>query len=170
MRTENVFAVAKALTKKPMTIKALTGRTGLSYATVKRALEDIKAVRVEGSWPIEWTKPLVEPEYGISLADISTLTPSIASAEGTAVVLVDLVQGDDLLARWQDRQEAFAAELKNLVVRPDTDPAKLSAALANGASALASLAYAIREQETKPEWFTILGGQLDRFDHDKLVS
>lgn len=153
MRSTNTNSVAALVIDKPMSIPAIVQTTGLSYSTVKRALDTLSAQQVEGTWPIEWKigttgkLPKTMPEVGPELA---------------GRVAVGVKKIDNLVSMWNERRQQLGMAWAALEIKPTDDPKKLAEGFATAASTLANLANTIQSVATKPDWFTLAGGELEQ--------
>lgn len=151
MRNPNVKKVAAALFAAPSTVQSIVDQTGVSYSTVTRALKELRAVPSTG-WPTKWSLPVGEaPVY----------EKSIAPKGIDNVVSVELEEADDWLPRWERARDQFSEGIGALWLAADANPKELREAFSKAAKTLASIAYALQNVEDKPDWFTLLGGELE---------
>jgi len=135
----------------PRTIPDLAKRTGLAYNTVKTALERMKASPIEGSYPAKWQLD------GKPSAEIETATVRIGKKQDLDVT-VSISTHADWIDRWNAARKTFGQSVMMMAIDHDSDPAKLSAEFAAGASSFAGLAFAIQQVQDRPDWYELLSG------------
>ncbi len=156
MRHDTLRTVATTLhALGPSTVRDLAQTAGLAYNTVKHALTELGASKLSNTFPAEW------------MLDLGTVDEALFQPPGpklsktTSSTAVDLVQSDDWVSRWDALRPKFGATISHLAIDPAADPGKLAEDFAKGASTLASIAYALRQVENLPEWFELMGGELE---------
>ena len=143
MRTESVVKIMAVLLKKPCTVKDISQLTGLSYSTVGRALAQIGVEAVKDSWPVKWRMS----------GDVPVVPTKAQPGEFI----------DNFVSRWQDGRNKLGKGIVGIEVRPDSDPKEVADQFSQAASTLTNAAYTLREVANKPDWFELIGGNLDDY-------
>lgn len=137
------------------TVGDLEKRTGLAYNTVKTTLLAIGATPRAGTWPRVWG-------FEQTHKSLTTVTaPQLRGAEKDLNIIVSIDSYTDWAARWEAARKQFGQDVAMQAIVPDADPAKLAAELALGAQSLAGLAYALQQVADRPDWFQMLGGDIE---------
>lgn len=155
MRTDTKRKIIEVLAKRPHTRDQLVALTGLSRATIVNAIREMGLVKMPGTYPAYY---MLAPDTEIASMNIDTL---VSTPKATARLLVGHRQYDDWVPRWNGAVRHFGQLLSNLTIEPDSDPRQLYNELANAAETIASLAYALQVVKGKPDWYTLLGGNLE---------
>ena len=156
MRHDTLRLVATTLqTIGPATVRDVATTAGLAYNTVKTALMVLSAALVPNTYPAEWEIDLANVDASLFQAPGPKLTKTASTTS------VDLVQSDGWVPRWDALRPKFGVTISHLAIDPAVDPGKLAEDFAKGASTLASIAYALRQVENQPEWFELMGGDLE---------
>ena len=143
MRTESVVKIMAVLLKKPCTVKDISQLTGLSYSTVGRALAQIGVEAVKDSWPVKWRMS----------GDVPVVPTKAQPGEFI----------DTLASKWEDGRNRIGSGIASIKVRPDSNPKELAEKFEQAANTMTNAAYTLREVANKPDWFELLGGNLE--DH-----
>lgn len=139
----------------PASVRTISNTAGVSYNTVKNALGPLKALPIEDRWPTEWMLDMTEVDDTL----FQPAPPKLSKSATTTTV--DIVTVDNWVERWESTRSRFGSTIGRIKLEPDNDPSQLAEDFAKGASTLASLAHALRQVEDKPEWFELLGGNLE---------
>lgn len=150
MRSRSLQQIVAVLIPGPADALKISHVTGLSYSTVRRGLDELGATRVPNTWPIEWK---------IDTSQIARPEPELG--EGDMRVSIPIRESDDWPQRWEAAREALAVSIAGLQITPQDDPKALAVAFQRGATSLASIAYAIDQVANRPDWYTLIGGELE---------
>ena len=152
MRSDSISKVQFALmaATESYTIQRLQAHTKLSYATVKRALQEIGAKPVAGTWPVEWTIELDKPRAFDGVPDLRR-TPDEPR------VIVPLRSIDNLVSMWNKSAAHVTSKLADIVLTSDTKPAEVIETFRNAAELFASVTLQLEQVADKPDWLTLLG-------------
>lgn len=149
MRTRSLQQIQAVLLPGPADARKISQVTRLSYSTVRRGLEEIGAERVPDTWPVEWkidaSQVRREPELG----------------KGDMRVSIPIREYHDWPQRWEEARESLAMNIAALQITPQDDPKALAVAFQRGATSLASIAYAIDQVANRPDWYSLIGGELE---------
>lgn len=158
MRHDIVQTVEKLLdTTKGQTIKELTVKAGVSPNTVRTALDHLGAVS-DGFHPAGWTK--VAKTKQASLATKSQPTVS-----------VPLDIDGDWVNRWEKARQRVGSRFATTEIMAESDPKELCSLFLDAAKIFSSIAYELEQIKDKPDWFELLGGQLESdFEEERQVS
>ena len=142
MRTDSIIKIMAALLKKPCTVKDISQITGLSYSTVGRALTQLSVEPVANSWPVKWK--------------ITGDVPKVLDKpEGVFI--------DTLASRWEAGRDRIGSGISALKMLPDSDPKDLAKSFEEAADTMSNAAYTLREVANKPDWFELIGGNLEDY-------
>lgn len=154
MRTDNLQKVAAALiTGAAMSARVIAQHTGLSYNTVKSALIKLEAEEVPDSYPTEWKMTNAVLDRAVSTE------PKLGSSD--LRLSIPLREESDWPQRWEIARQPLSKALGHLTISAETDPKELVMTLQVAATNLASIAYAVSQVQYKPDWFTLIGGDID---------
>lgn len=155
MRAETLALVRSTLKKanNPLTIDEITTLSGVSRNSVRSALVRLEAIS-DGNYPSRW------------IGNQSSKPASIAGHKKRTVA-VPLDIGGDWITRWETARQRVGATLATTEISRDSDPNKLFELFADAAKVFASIAYALKENKDKPDWYQSLGGSVETlFEED----
>lgn len=157
-RTDTKRRVATLLaTSGPLSAGDITKLTGLSYNTVRNALEKIGA-QSDGGFPAEYS-------YSGEIDTEKLLAQHPSLATGEEMLLIDLEQREKWVDDWNRSIPKLARHMEKLVLFPADDPKILKEQLRKIFTPMAGLAYQLQLHEDDPSWYSALGG-----DPEKKVS
>lgn len=149
MRSDNVRKIEYAMRsrKEPVSVNFLQAHTRLSYSTVARALTELGAQQVPGTWPIEWSigQDSVEPQRDIRRE---------ASEEP---IIVPFRQIDSLPSMWNKSAQNVTSKLGNVKLQMDTNLPETIETFRNAAELFASITQQLESVADKPDWLAELG-------------
>ena len=169
MRTDSIQKVVTALSSASsgMTARMISQRTGLSYNTVKAVLVTLEAEEIPNSYPREWIM-FVDSDLSIG-SGRPTIGPKLGQSQNDSWVSIPLREEADWPQRWELARKPFGELLIGLTITAMSDPRELASTLQTAATNLASIAYALACVQHKPDWFTLIGGDIDP-ETSKIVS
>lgn len=142
MRTESLDKVQIAMKDKAeYSAREIEQRTGLSYNTVLTALGILGAEQVPDTKPRKWK--------------MATGVVTVKSQSGEFL--------DNLASRWEEGRNRIGSGIASIKVQPDSDPKALAERFSQAANTMTNAAYTLREVANKPDWFELIGGNLE--DH-----
>jgi hypothetical protein len=141
--------IREALTKTPQSARQLCDSTGLSLVEVHASLSRLNALIMVGKSPARWRLP----ETGHVL--------TLAAKGADNLVSIDVRHYSDVPGQWNLSAGIVGMTLAELRIEPTDDPRQLVKDFTTAARTLMSVAYALKNVEKNPDWFTLLGGSLD---------
>lgn len=142
MRTESLDKVQLAMKDKTeYTAREIEQRTGLSYNTVLTALGILGAEQVPDTKPRKWK--------------MATGVVTIKTETGVFI--------DTLASKWASGRDRISNGIGSIEVLPDSDPKDLARYFEDAARTMNNAAYTLREVANKPDWFELIGGNLEDY-------
>lgn len=138
-----------------LTTEQVANKAGVGYNTAKRALTAIGA-RYAPTWPKRWTikedvpgtmlPPQVEQVSVTGLARVGS-----TSKLGSVDVMVSTEPG--IVANWNDARQTVAQSIMSFDIQPTSDLSELLEGFNRMATVAASIALALSEASTVPDWY-----------------
>lgn len=154
MRSDSIRKVEQVLLKadKGVSVQYIRAHADLSYSTVKRALDELGATQVSGTWPVEWT---IERQ-------LATM-PDIRRGSDEQTVLVPLREIDTLPSMWNRSAANVTEKLAAVKLNEKTPLPETIETFRNAAELFASITYQLEQVADKPDWLTELGTEPEQF-------
>jgi len=155
VRNDTLDTISNVLTAEGLSIVDIRSKTGLAYNTVKNGLLALNAEVVPDSYPKLW-------KHAKGAARVRSKPESAPLIEGERYARIGLNVADNWPERWGEARRPFSAGIAKLDITPDADPKELAEQFARGAKSLASIAAALQDVSDKPDWFELVGGQIEQ--------
>lgn len=128
-------------TESPATAEEIMAGTGLSRATVYKALKELQAERVDGTWPYEYE---IVPKTDEQAEELPTTT----------------------LKKWNDAvrtSPGFGSYIGELFreIHPDSDVHDYVARLNEAIGVMSKIRNTLEPHVDKPEWYILAGGEIE---------
>jgi hypothetical protein len=165
MRNTNLATVADTLALGKSRSRAeISTITGLSYATVLRALNALRATRVADTYPIEYT---IESGAIVGAAKRSRNRGADGDARVFDAILTQK-HFDDVPSVWLEAQDALLKGLPKLNFDSHRDPTTLYTNLVGAAELLGSFALALKPYLNDPLWHDQISNEKSEPSRGKL--
>jgi hypothetical protein len=131
----------------PLTTSEVAMLINRSFETTRHALSVVGAIRVDGTFPSEWT---IDTSY------IPSHIKQVPSKFDELSYTVTTKPFDTPIVLWNEQRDSLSKAIKALEIKPTDNPKDVAKKLGTTAGSIAHVAYRLSEVATRPDWYDIL--------------